>query len=129
MCIATGLGYSVVTVAYLQEAMLFDPENYSMSSEQTTNVFKKLELIDFFVAFAWSAECSVKMSLLFFFRALVDRLQRLTLYVHVVMGITAVVWVLLVCTPFALCPHFDLSESSELPDRLKIAIPLIVGVL
>ena len=125
MCVATGLAYSFVTAAYLQEAIVF---NETIQSQETNDAAKNTVMIDFFVFLGWTAECSVKMSLLIFFRALVMRLQRLNLYVHAIMGITAVAWVVIVCADFISCPHF-VSTSSELPGNLVTAIPLSIGVL
>ena len=125
MCVATGLVYSFVTAAYFQEAILFDA---TIPSQEMNIVTPSAIILNFFVFFGWTAECLVKMSLLIFFRALVMRLHRLNLYVHAIMGITAVAWVVIVCADFASCPHF-VSTSSELPTTLVTAISLSIRVL
>ena len=125
MCIATGLAYTVVSIGYLQEAIVFDPEHYTLPLQELPTLLKDLEIVDVFIVFAWTAESSFKISLLLFFRLLVKRLQRLTMYVHIVMGITTVVWAVLICEPFITCPHFGLSGLSELPSSPYMAIPLM----
>lgn len=128
MCVATGLAYTVVAIVYLQEAIVLDPEHYTLPLQEIPTLLKDLEIIDVFIVLAWTAEFSVKMSLLFFFRLLVKRLQRLTMYVHIVMGITTVVWAVLICEPFITCPHFGLSGLSELPNSPYMAISLMQRV-
>lgn len=114
MCIATGLVYSVISGFYLQGAAEFDPEQYKLPLDDMPKLLMGLKIIDVFVVFAWTAEFSVKLSLLLFFRRLVDRLPRLMLYVKFVMGSTTVVWAVLVCEPFILCPHFGLAAICKL---------------
>jgi len=113
MCIATGLVYSVISVFYLQEAAEFDPEQYKLPLNDLPKLLESLKINDVFVVFAWTAEFSVKISLLLFFRRLVNRLPRLTLYVKFVMGFATVVWAVLLCEPFLLCPYFGLAAICE----------------
>ena len=113
MIIATGLAYPIVSIVYLQEAILFEPGRYTLPQNDLPMLLRDMEIIDVFVVFAWTAEFSVKMSLLLFFRLLVKRLPLFTLYVRIVIGITALVWAILVCEPFITCPHFGISELSK----------------
>ena len=123
MCVATGLAYSTVSIVYLQEAAIFEPERYSFPPGNAAKFIENLVIVDLFVVFAWTAEFSVKVSLLLFFRLLVKRLKRLTRYVDLVLGITIVVWAVLVCEPFITCPHYVLSDLSECPRYLFILKP------
>ena len=125
MCVATGIAYTVLSAAYLSEATIFGPGNYTLTPQELPKYLKDVGNMNIFIVFAWAAEFSVKMSLLFFFRQLVRRAQRLTTYVHVIMGITTVVWAVCVCEPFMTCPHFGLSILSEIPRDPLVAIRLI----
>ena len=71
--------YSVISALYVQEAATFDPEQYKVPLNYLPQLIRNLEMNDISVIFAWTAEFSVKLSLLLFFRRLVDRLPRLTL--------------------------------------------------
>ena len=105
MCIATGLAYVVLPLSYLQEAVFIDPEQHKLTYDVLPALERDQKLTNMFFLFSWTAEFAVKLSLLFFFRQLVQRLPRLTLYVKSVMVVTTVVWVVLICEPWILCPH------------------------
>lgn len=109
MAIATGLAYPIVSIVYLEEAIEFESERHTMPMNELPKLIQDLEITDIFVAFAWTAEFSVKISLLLFFKLLVKRLPRLTLYVKFVIGTTTLVWAVLVCDIFITCPHFGIS--------------------
>ena len=113
MCVATGLAYPIISIVYVEEAITFDPQHYTLSAYELPQLLEDLKIIDVFVVFAWTAEFSVKISLLLFFNLLVSRLKRLTIYVRSVIGLVTVVWAILVCEIFITCPHFGLSSVSE----------------
>lgn len=104
MCVSTGLAHSIVSLSYTGEAVTFEPRQHALPLDDIPKILQDTLLTDFFVVFAWTAEFSVKMSLLLFFRLLVKRLRRLTLYVNTVMGAITVVWAILVCESFILFP-------------------------
>ena len=95
--------------------MVSSPEKPLLSPEEVSKLIQDTTIIDVCFIFAWTAEFSVKMSLLFFFKQLVDRLPRLTLYVKFVMAFTIVVWAVLICEPFIACPNFGVSSLSKSP--------------
>jgi ABC-type sugar transport system permease subunit len=123
MCIATGLMYSVISAIYLQEATEFDPYNYRLPLNDLPKFLESLNVTNVFVVFAWTAEFSAKMSLLLFFRRLVDRFPRLILYMKFVMGFVTLVWGFLVCQPFILCSHFGTASASKCLSSLSIISP------
>ena len=116
MCIATGLAYTFVSTIYLEEAISFDPAHYKWPLDDIAKLLRAGTTIDVYTVLAWTAEFAVKISLLFFFKVLVERVQRLTFYVNFVMGIVTVVWAVLVCEPFIFCPHFGLSSLGKSAD-------------
>ena len=119
MIVATGLAYAIVEIVYLQEAILFEPEKYTLPLSEIPRLLESLKIIDVFVVMAWTAEFSVKISLLFFFRVLVMRLRRLIIYVKCVIVFTVLVWIVLVCEPFILCPHFGMEILGKSSSYLR----------
>ena len=112
MCVATGLAYAIVPSFYLQETILIDSEQQMFPLEELPTLMKDLEIADIFIVYAWTAEFAVKLSLLVFFKKLVQRLPRLTLYVKLVMVVAIVVWAVPICEPWILCPHTESSGIS-----------------
>ena len=128
MAVTTGLAYPVVSIMYLEEATLFEPGRYTVPQNDLPILLRDMQIIDVFGVFAWTAEFSVKMSLLLFFRLLVKRLPPLILYVRIVIGTTALVWATLVCEPFIACPHFGISMLSKSPYPC-VVIALLLKIL
>lgn len=113
MIIATGLAYSIMSIIYFQEAATFDPKAFHFSAEDLPTVARSLTITDVSIIFSWTAEFAVKIALLLFFKRLVDRIPRLTLYVKLVIAFNLLVWIYFVCEPFILCPHFDVAMISK----------------
>lgn len=112
LCTATGFAYALLHSGYLEEGFVAHP-NQTIPSDDVSKVLKRLRMVDVFVVFAWTAEFSVKVSLLLFFRQLVDRLPRLTTYVNFAMGFTVLVWAFLVGELFIVCQHLGIQTISE----------------
>ena len=125
MAITTGLAYPIVSIVYLEEAITLEPGRYTLPQNDLPMLLRDMQIIDVFVVFAWTAEFSVKMSLLLFFRLLVKRLPPLTLYVRIVIGTTALVWAVLVCEAFLTCPHFGISILSKSHHPCVFIAPLL----
>ena len=115
MYVATALAYTMIPTWYLQEATLFRPEKPLLSPKEVSKLVVNLTIIDVCNVLAWTAEFSVKMSLLLFFKQLVNRLPRLTLYVKFVIAFAIVVWAVLICEPFMACAHLGVSSLSKSP--------------
>ena len=113
MAVATGLAYPIVSSVYLQEAFDFEPGRYTLPVDNLPKILQEFIIVDVFVVFAWTAEFSVKVSLLLFFRSLVNRLPPLISYVKIVIVTTIVVWAVLICEICITCPHFGLSVLSK----------------
>ncbi|KAI9823815.1 MAG: hypothetical protein M1826_007636 [Phylliscum demangeonii] len=60
-----------------------------------------------YASMTWTAIYAVKLSFLFFFRVLVDRIRYMIMYWRVVLGATLVAGGLCVCESAIECPHFD----------------------
>ena len=113
MCVATGLAYLIVPIIYFEEAAAFDPEHFTLPKGDLPKLLEDLAIGDVFIILSWTAEFMVKISLLLFFRLLVKRLKRLTLYVRFVLGYTTVVWAYLVVESFIICPYFGYKYLSK----------------
>lgn len=113
MCAAIGLLYADMPRLYLQEAVFEDPKHFQLTASDIPELWESLRMEDAFLILAWTAEFSVKISLLLFFRRLVDRLPRMTLYVRFVLGFTIIVWIIIVCEPFMICRYFDATMIGE----------------
>ena len=64
MCVATALSYTMISSWYLQEVMIFSPEKPLLSPKEVSKSIQDTAIIDVCVILAWTAEFSVKMSLL-----------------------------------------------------------------
>lgn len=112
MCTATGLAYSVLDIIYLEQSVIVHPDPQSLPLD-LSKVLKSQTIVDVYTGLTWTAEFSVKISMLILFRQLVDRLPRLTAYVNCAMVFTVLVWAFLVCGPFIICPHVGVEAFSE----------------
>jgi len=56
---------------------------------------------------AWAAIVCVKMSFLFFFKKLIDRIHVMLVYWRIVLAITTITSLYGFTTPFLTCPHFN----------------------
>lgn len=115
MCVVTALAYTMMSSWYLEEIIITDHERPLLSAEEESKLILCSVISDTCVVLAWTAEFSVKASLLLFFKQLVERLPRLTLYVKCVMACTALVWAVCICQPFMVCSHFGVSSLSKSP--------------
>lgn len=113
MCIATTLFYTCVSDVYLAVALESDPGHVKLPQSSLRRLWESSEREMIYIVFAWTAEFAAKISLLFFFKRLVDRLPRMTLYVKCVMGFTTMIWIVLICEPFIICAHFGQTMMSE----------------
>lgn len=113
MCVVTALAYAMVSIWYLEESIILNQERPVFPAKELSKVIQNSVISNVCGILAWTAEFSVKMSLLLFFKQLVDRLPRLILYVKFVMACTIVVWAVLICEPFMVCAHFGVSSLSK----------------
>ena len=113
MCVATAVTYNTISTWYLQETMILSPDKPLLSPKEVSKLVQNTTIVAVCIVLAWTAEFSVKMSLLLFSKQLVNRLPRLTLYVKFVMAFTIVVWAVLICEPFISCLHFRMLSLSK----------------
>ena len=119
LCLSFGLLYPYISIYYVENAMNLYPEQFSASDyaqELKSTAFDSRVLNSNLMVtiFVWTSEFAVKISLLLFFRRLVDRLSNIMLYVNLATGFVIAVWIFLVCEPFILCPHLGLAARSKL---------------
>lgn len=115
MCVVTALAYTMISTWYVAETIVLNQEKPLFSAKEWSKIIQSSAISVVCGILAWTAEFSVKVSLLLFFKQLVDRLPRLTLYVKFVMACTIVVWAVLICEPFMVCAHFGVSSRSKSP--------------
>ena len=127
MCVATALAYSMISTWYLQETMIYRPEKPLLSPKELSKFIQDKKIIFVCVVLSWTAEFSVKMSLLLFSKQLVNRLPRLTLYVKFVMAFTVVVWAVLICEPFISCPYFRMPNLGKSPMYYIFLRTVLIG--
>ncbi|KAI9799663.1 MAG: hypothetical protein M1826_005481 [Phylliscum demangeonii] len=60
-----------------------------------------------YACMTWTAIYAVKLSFLFFFRVLVERIRYMTIYWRIVLGATMVAFGVCVCEAAMECPYFD----------------------
>jgi len=114
-----GLYLSFMDSLYMIEAIIFQgqiPSDLSFAAiAQTVSRAHVLETIA--LELSWTSIFAVKLSFLFFFKTLVNRIRPMTILWRVVVGVTAVAWAVgCVCVVME-CPYFD--------DRLCMGIKLL----
>ena len=113
MCAATGLFYSFISVVYQLKALAIDLGHHRPPLDKIPELLKAIREYRALAFLAWTAEFTMKLSLLLFFQRLVDRIPRLTLYVRFVMAFTTVAWILLMCEPLMTCPQVGMAVLSK----------------
>ena len=117
----------MISTWYRQEAIGSSPENPLLSPKEVSKLIQDKAISDVCVVLSWTAEFSVKMSLLLFSKQLVNRLPRLTLYVKFVMAFTIVVWAVLICEPFISCPYFRMPNLGKSPMYYIFLQTVLIG--
>lgn len=110
MCVAAGLIYSTVSLIFLEEAATLYQKAYPIPWNKLpygVDVAIALTIIQ------WTAEASVKISLLLFFKVLVRRLKHLSRYVNSLLILTSLLWAFFISSPVIICPHHGLSSLSR----------------
>ncbi|KAI9794619.1 MAG: hypothetical protein M1816_004506 [Peltula sp. TS41687] len=103
---STIITYQVSTDLYVpySEFVSFHPD------ELHRRVVWFQKMVFSFIATTWVVIFAVKLSFMYFFRALVDRLTNMILYWRIVLGIMAVSFGFCVSEAAIECPHFDISS-------------------
>ena len=103
------IAYVVVNQLYMSERMILDPRSamaIAVKPGFAEDVMWLSKLMWVFPTMIWTTLFGVKTCFLLFFRQMVERLPRLLLYWKIVMGITAVAFVVV-------CPHLQ-AEDKEI---------------
>lgn len=64
-----------------------------------------------YISLTWVVIFAVKLSFMYFFRALVDRLVNMVIYWRIVLGVIVVSFAVCVSEAAMECPHFDISSG------------------
>ena len=110
---ATALLYKLIPNAYLYEELNFGdqvslPFPISDYAAQTVFTVRKLDAYTFL---SWLVVFAVKFCFLSFFRALIDRVNRIIIYWRVVVFITVLFGGAALCQTFIACPRIEVSSS------------------
>lgn len=118
---ATGLLYNYVPDAYAFEGLTFNAEvplPFPIS-DLGRQVVMGTKIIDAYLFLSILVLFAVKLCFLFFFRALVDRVNRWVIYWRLVVMVTVIAGGFSVCEGFIACPYRDsrAGESSRVTER------------
>ena len=109
-----GLLYGVVDDAYATNAVL-QPDGLALALQAgfIQKLFRYKKRIDIILMLAWGAILCVKLSYLFLFRKLIDRLRYMRIYwwfvLIYVMGTSGYVFAIY----YLVCPYYDDFKASE----------------
>ena len=96
---------------YLEQAFCEDPRSVSLSLDILEQVKTGIKLLFAYRTVIFVVIFAVKFSFLSFFRPLVRRLARLTVWWNCVAVTTILGGVFCAVNVYIICPHFDLSAS------------------
>lgn len=110
---ATGIGYHILALNFLEEAIAVEP-TVVVPISQLGNLMGSLAYTDAFLCLIWTCTFSVKFSFLALFRLLIKRVSKhLTRYFWFVVVYMVLTWMFLVVEPFILCPYQGLDQSEH----------------
>ena len=104
----TVLAFQGLPYNYSMEELVLHPELRSFVTIDPAEIHRAMDLNAAALTLSWIAVYAVKLSLLTFFRSLVDRLPRFDLYVKSVMGFHLMVFVYVVISTYSLCTTWGL---------------------
>ncbi|KAL8942143.1 MAG: hypothetical protein Q9216_001828 [Gyalolechia sp. 2 TL-2023] len=117
---STGLLFELIPNAYLFQKLNFGqlvslPFPIASLPRET---IRTIQILDAYTLLSWVVIYAAKFCFLTFFRALIDRVERMIIYWKVVVVITILLGALSMCETFIACPHIDVNSVISIPVSL-----------
>lgn len=109
MCISvgTGLAYTFIPYAYIESG------RFALLDNDLPKLIWALKITGVYFTMTWTATFAARLSVLFFFKSLVERIPDYNRWVKVVIVFNLLVWAFCVCSLYIVCPHFGKSAVSK----------------
>lgn len=116
---ASCLGFTRSRLIFLHNAFRIKPKIIPTVNE-LMQLQNSMKIFHCFLALIWTTIFSVKLSLLIFFKQLIDRVfRRIAIYLWIVASFTIVSWMFIVSEPYIICPYFSFDAGESLVSCFK----------
>lgn len=111
LCASFGLLYIFVDSAYLEEALIVQPEVVEIPQNPFHQLLSFHAFSTAFTILTYASIFAVKFGFLFLFRVLVRRVRKLVFFWWMAIAITTVVWIVCTVGQVLPCLYFDMRAS------------------
>ncbi|MCJ1464989.1 hypothetical protein MMC07_003604 [Pseudocyphellaria aurata] len=132
LCASVGLLYACADSLFLNEALITRPSTVVLPPDYLNRLSRSHKLDYAYIILTFTSIFAVKFSFLFFFRILVRRIHKMSVYWWVAVTVTTVAWVFCVLEPFIFCPYFDerldscKSDKSDASKEIGFAVMVTI---